>query len=47
MDLLLVDLDDTLIQTTDFYHKNDFIVIDERIHEDTKELEYTMSFGKK
>lgn len=30
-----------------FYHKNDFIVVGESIHEDTKEMEYTMSFGKK
>lgn len=30
-----------------FYHKNDFIVQQEHINEDTKELEYTMSFNNK
>ncbi|MCR1953235.1 N-acetyltransferase [Clostridioides mangenotii] len=30
-----------------FYLKNDFIVVDEQIHKDIKEIEYTMSFGKK
>ncbi|MBU3136387.1 N-acetyltransferase [Clostridium gasigenes] len=34
-------------KAVDFYHKNDFIVQEERIHDDTKELEYTMSFDKK
>lgn len=34
-------------KAVNFYHKNDFIVVGERIHEDTKEMEYTMSFGKK
>lgn len=30
-----------------FYYKNNFKVIDEHINEETKEIEYTMSFGDK
>lgn len=30
-----------------FYYKNDFVVLEELINEDTKESEYAMSFGKK
>ncbi|MEG0308508.1 MAG: N-acetyltransferase [Clostridium sp.] len=34
-------------KAVNFYHKNDFIVQEQRINEDTKELEYIMSFDKK
>lgn len=34
-------------KAVDFYRKNDFIVKAECVHEDTKELEYSMSFNKK
>ena len=34
-------------KAVNFYHKNGFIVREERINEDTKELEYTMYFDKK
>ncbi|MGG7177397.1 N-acetyltransferase [Clostridium paraputrificum] len=34
-------------KAVNFYKKNDFIVQEEGINEDTKELEYTMSFRKK
>lgn len=30
-----------------FYHKNDFKVLDECIHDETNEMEYTMVFGEK
>ncbi len=34
-------------KAVNFYLKNDFVVVHEQIHEDTKEIECTMSFGKK
>ena len=34
-------------KAVNFYHNNDFIVIGESFHEETKEMEYKMSFGKK
>lgn len=34
-------------KAVNFYQKNDFIVLGKSIHEDTKEMEYTMSFGNK
>lgn len=44
---LVLDVFSKNKRAINFYDKNDFIVVDERIHEDTKEMEYTMSFGEK
>jgi len=44
---LLLDVFTKNKRAINFYNKNDFIVVDERIHKDTKEMEYTMSFGEK
>lgn len=44
---LMLDVFTKNKKAVNFYLENDFIVVDERIHEDTKEQEYTMSFGKK
>ena len=44
---LILDVFTKNKKAVNFYYKNDFIVVNERIHEDTKEMEYTMSFSKK
>jgi len=44
---LILDVFTKNKRAINFYNKNDFIVVDERIHEDTKGMEYTMSFGEK
>jgi len=44
---LLLDVFTKNKRAINFYDKNNFIVVDERVHEDTKEMEYTMSFGEK
>jgi len=44
---LILDVFTKNKRAVNFYYKNDFIVVDERIHGDTEEMEYTMSFGKK
>ncbi|MBU3130760.1 N-acetyltransferase [Clostridium tagluense] len=44
---LILDVFTKNKNAVNFYSKNDFTVLDESIHEDTKEMEYTMCFGEK
>ncbi|MBZ9621834.1 N-acetyltransferase [Clostridium sp. FP2] len=44
---LILDVFTKNKKAVNFYSKNDFTVLDESIHEDTKEMEYTMCFGEK
>ncbi|MBZ9633352.1 N-acetyltransferase [Clostridium sp. FP1] len=44
---LILDVFTKNKKAVNFYSKNDFTVLDESIHDDTKEMEYTMYFGEK